>query len=87
MRSEYKTVPALFQHLKDVLSSQRFLRMEGLNNDIPFFLCPFSVKDKRNVEQMIPQLKKHLMDNGIAVLELNLYDLCIKNLSLNNNLK
>ena len=78
MQRDYKTVPELFQHLKDVMSSQRFLRMEGLNNDIPFFLCPFPVKEKRNVEQMIPQLKRHLTDRGITVQEINLYDLCIE---------
>lgn len=76
--SKYCTVPELFKHLKVVMSSRRFLNMEGLNNDIPFFLCPFPVKEKRNVEQMIPQLKKHLADNGIVVLEINLYDLCIR---------
>jgi len=29
-----------FQHLLDVISSRRFLDMQGLGNEVPFFICP-----------------------------------------------
>ena len=29
------------QHLFEVISGQRFLRMEGLGNEVPFFIYPF----------------------------------------------
>ncbi|MDD3020567.1 MAG: DUF1788 domain-containing protein [Alphaproteobacteria bacterium] len=68
----------LFNHLLKVIASQRFLKMQGLNQEVPFFLCPFSVKLKQEIEQMIPQLKRHLANKEIGVVEINLYDLCIK---------
>lgn len=77
IQSKHPGAAELFRHLQEVLASPRFLKMEGLNNDIAFFLCPFSVKEKRNIEQMIPQLEKHLASRGIVVLEINLYDLCL----------
>ena len=27
-------------HLENVISSQRFLKNEGLNNEVPFHICP-----------------------------------------------
>ena len=75
--------PELFRHLVAVMSSERFLKMQGLNSDIPFFICPFPTKMKTEVEVMIPQLAKHLEKNGIRVLNINLYDLCLNELKDN----
>ncbi len=30
-----------FQHLFTVVSSERFLKMQGLGNEVPFFICPY----------------------------------------------
>ena len=73
-------VSELFKHLSAVMSSERFLKMQGLNSDIPFFICPFPTKLKIEVGNMIPQLVKHLGKNGIQVLNVNLYDLCLDEL-------
>ena len=71
-------VPELFKHLFSVMISERFLKMQGLNSDIPFFICPFPTKLKIAVEQMIPQLIKRLKEHDKRVLDINLYDLCIE---------
>lgn len=75
--------PELFKHLAAVMSSERFLKMQGLNSDIPFFICPFPIKMKIEMEEMIPQLVKQLEKNEIRVLNVNLYDLCIAELKDN----
>ena len=46
----------LFTHLLNVMTSERFLKMQGLNSDVPFFICPFPVKMKLEIEDMIPLL-------------------------------
>lgn len=74
----------LFQHLIKVLQDERFLKMQGLNQEVPFFLCPFAVRQKLEIEDMIPRLKKRLQDAHISVVEINLYDLCIEYLKKND---
>lgn len=71
------TVSELFQHLLKGMTSKRFLKMQGLNSDIPFYICPFPVKLKLAVEEMIPQLIQRLSALDVHVLNVNLYDLCI----------
>jgi len=71
------TVSELFQHLLKGMTSKRFLKMQGLNSDIPFYICPFPVKLKPAVEEMIPQLIQRLSTQDVHVLNVNLYDLCI----------
>ena len=37
-----------FQHLLAVISGQRFLRKQGLGNEVPFFICPFKPQETLN---------------------------------------
>lgn len=71
-------IPARFQHLLKLISSERFLKMQGLGNEVPFFICPFPPQDSVGMEQMAGQLANRLAQNGVHVLEINLYDLCIE---------
>lgn len=66
-----------FQHLFDVISSQRFLNKQGLGNEVPFFICPFPPKEAVEVQQRRHQLVKRLGHEGVQVLEIDLYDLSI----------
>lgn len=36
-----KTLPEQEEHLFAVLSGRRFLQMEGLGNEVPFFIYPY----------------------------------------------
>ena len=74
----------LFQHLIKVLQDERFLKMQGLNQEVPFFLCPFSVKQKLEIEDMLPRLTKRLREANVNVVEINLYDLCLEYLQKND---
>ena len=77
-----------FEHLVSVISSQRFLEMRGLNNDLPFYICEFKAAEAFEMQHMQGQLTNTLASlsveclggRGIKVLEINLYDLCIEQL-------
>lgn len=80
----FQKTPDLFQHLIKVLQDERFLKIQGLNQEVPFFLCPFSVKQKLEIEDMLPQLTKRLREANVNVVEINLYDLCLEYLQKND---
>jgi len=69
----------IYEHLLKVISSERFLKMQGLGNEIPFFICPFDPArtEKMTKEVIVPLINK-LKHNGIRVLRVDLYDLSIE---------
>jgi hypothetical protein len=67
-----------FQHLARLIASERFLKMQGLGNEVPFFICPFPPHEAVAMEQMVRQLANRLNQNGVRVLAINLYDLCVE---------
>ena len=75
---ERSPVQERFQHLLAVISSQRFLKKEGLGNEVPFFICPFRPEEAVEMGRVQRQLINKLNQTGVRVLEINLYDLSIK---------
>jgi len=69
-------------HVYDVLRSQRFLNMEGLSKEVPFFIYHYPPTWALDVEaardRVITKLRS---DDGLTVVDINLYDLAIKLLS------
>ena len=65
-------------HVFAVLSSQRFLRMEGLSNEVPFFIYPYPPEAALEVAQARKRVKNKLSQKGITVREVNLYDLSVE---------
>ena len=41
-----------FEHLLAVMSSERFLHMRGLNNDLPFYICEFPASQATDIERL-----------------------------------
>jgi hypothetical protein len=66
-----------FEHLLQVVSSPRFLRMEGLGNEVPFFICDYKPSESVEMTRMQRQLANRLNQQGARILEINLYDLSI----------
>jgi hypothetical protein len=62
-------------HLLNVISSQRFLRMEGIGKEVPFFVVPYNPTEHLEIEGIRSLLINKLRHKGISVLEINLYDL------------
>lgn len=78
MKREHCSIPERFQHLNAVISGQRFLQKQGLGNEVPFFICPFNPKETVKMQELQRQLISSLNNDGIVVLEINLYDLAIE---------
>jgi len=77
--SEESQISEIYEHLLGVISSERFLKMQGLGNEIPFFICPFdpTKTEKINKDVIAPLINK-LKQKGIRVLRIDLYDLSIE---------
>lgn len=67
-----------FQHLFTVISGQRFLNKQGLGNEVPFFICPFKPEEAMEMERLQHQLINRLEQDGVRILEINLYDISIE---------
>ena len=65
------------EHLFAVLSGRRFLQMEGLSNEVPFFIYPYGPEDALAVAGSKKHIKNRLANKGIEVREINLYDLSV----------
>lgn len=72
-----KTLPEQEEHLFKVLSSQRFLRMEGLGNEVPFFIYPYEPELALEVADVKKRVKNKLTNVGVRVREINLYNLAV----------
>src|SRR5271166_5447719 len=68
------------EHLFAVLSGKRFLQMEGLSNEVPFFIYPYDPGDALAVAGSKKRIKNRLANKGIEVREINLYDLSVETL-------
>ena len=66
-----------FGHLLDLISSERFLKMQGLGNEVPFFICPYRPEEAVEMEKIQRQLLNKLSQKGIQILDINLYDLVV----------
>ena len=66
-----------FDHLVNLISSERFLNKEGLGNEIPFFICPFKPEETWEMYKNIDLLIKQLKSVNVIALEINFYDLAI----------
>lgn len=73
------------EHLFKVLSSERFLRMEGLGNEVAHFIYDYDPSWALDVAQAKRRIKTKLATElGIKVLEINLYDVCVELLKKRN---
>lgn len=76
-----------FRHLFAVISGQRFLKMRGLGNEVPFFICPFKPEESVEMERLQRQLVNRLEQAGVRIIGINLYDLSIEILKERNILE
>ena len=67
-----------FNHLLEVISGQRFLKKQGLGNEVPFFICPFKPEEAVAMARLQRQLRNKLEQTGVRTLDINLYDVSIE---------
>jgi len=73
-----ESIPERFDHLSRVISGQRFLKMQSLGKEVPFFICPYKPQESVEMARLQRQLVNRLEQDGVRVLEINLYDLSIE---------
>ena len=66
------------QHLVEVLGSKRFLQMDGIGNEVPFFIYPYNPEDALAVGDSKKRVKNKLSNKGLTILEVNLYELALE---------
>src|SRR5262245_4451978 len=75
------TIPSIQErarHLFSLISSQRFLRKQGLGNEVPFFICPYPPSEAVEMQNIEKQLVRRLEQHGLRILEIDLYDLAVE---------
>ncbi|HNS79442.1 MAG TPA: DUF1788 domain-containing protein [Syntrophorhabdus sp.] len=70
-----KSVYADFQLIHKIVSSSRFINMEGLSGEIPFWIAPYDIKADAQVDTEVVNLVKKLSNQGIKALCIDLFDL------------
>ena len=66
-----------FNHLYRVMRSDRFLQMQGLSNEVPFFIFPFKPEEQNDIEKLGKSLITNLEKAGVRIRKANLYDIAI----------
>lgn len=78
MENHWKSVEDTYERMLKLVRSDRFLNMEGLNNEVPFFICPYPATAAVAMNRMQRQLVNSLDKLGVRVLDINLYDLVVQ---------
>ena len=78
MPETVSSLASRFQRLVDVMSSPGFLRMEGLGNEVPFFICQFRPSEAGELSRIVDSLEAQLRARGIKPLRIDLYQLAIE---------
>lgn len=64
-----------FNHVYNVIKSPKFLSMESLGGEIPFWISAYNPKQEVEVSREIENLKTRLINDGISVHLVNLFEL------------
>lgn len=68
-----------FENLFSIMSHDSFLKMEGLGNEVSFFIHAYDINHQNDVYTEIHQLTKRLrVEKGIETLVIGLYDKVIE---------
>jgi len=72
-------IASVEQHVLAALSSDRFLRMEGLGNEVPFFIWPYPPEHELEVQEANSRIVDRLRTtHGLSVLVVDLFELAVE---------
>jgi len=63
--------------LFQLFTNKRFLAMEGLGNEVPFFVHTYDISEQRRIYDLVKGLVKRLKTSGVEVCLAGLYDMVI----------
>jgi hypothetical protein len=66
-----------FENLYNVFSSETFLERKGLGGEMPFFIQAYDPTEEIYIQKSLIALKKKLIETGIIVKEINLFQIII----------
>ncbi|RKX72116.1 MAG: DUF1788 domain-containing protein, partial [Spirochaetes bacterium] len=67
-----------FDNLFDIMSHEKFLKMEGLGNEVPFFIHAYDIKRQNEIYQNIHLVRERLkVEQGIQTKLIGLYDMVL----------
>lgn len=73
-----------FESIHQKITTPAFLEMKALGGEVPFFITSYPIEEQNIVYSEIKRLKKRLYEEGIHVVQINLYDLVIEILQQRN---
>jgi len=71
------TLEKQFEHHFQVIRNKRFREGIGLGNEVPFFISTFPAEDQVEADKLISFLHQRLLNEGIPIILINLFELCI----------
>lgn len=74
---KYENLDPKFETIFKQVSSEKFLMLQGLSGEVPFFISTYNPEQENEVSAKIKTLINRLQINGITALEFNLYDIAI----------
>ena len=72
-----KNYEKIFDTLFQIVSNPKFLSMEGLGKEVPYFIHAYEIEDQVVVYKKIDDLIKRLQLEGTSIASLGLYDFVI----------
>lgn len=69
--------PQWTSHLVTVMTSERFLKKQGLGNEVPFFICAYPAEHAADFLKCYKAVENQVRERGIEVLHIDLYDLAV----------
>lgn len=77
-----------FEKIFYIMSNDSFLAMEGLSNEVPFFVHAYDIKKQDRIYKNIFDVQKRLwVEKGIETLLIGLYDMVLEYLSEDDELE
>ena len=67
-----------FDRLYSIFSSDQFLGIQGLANEVPIFIQPYAVEKEDDIAPMIKALGQRLKTAGIRIAEVDLFELLLQ---------
>ncbi len=68
-----------FENLYTIMSHPKFLKMEGLGNEVPFFVHAYDVKKQANIYHNLHMIRERLkVEAGIQTKLISLYDMVLE---------
>jgi hypothetical protein len=64
-----------FDHIHKVIITEKFLKIEALGGEIPFWISAYNPKQEVEVEKEIKNLQRRLENEGIYALLIDLFEL------------